>query len=163
MLFRSVAGRGTWLPELPAEQRVVFPGYANLREFSAAKGALLRENLGAAWTTYIQPRRYWMTFGPTDRHQVRLNAELQEWLAAGQPVVLWLYNFPHMDINHAVVVFATERVGDKFVYTAYDPNFTDRPRRVEYDPVARSFAYEKTFYFPGGKCRARTTFRGLIR
>lgn len=161
--IRRVVGRATWWPELPAAKRVVIPGYANLREFSAAKGALLRANLGVAWTTYFQPRRYWMTLGPTPRHQARLNAELQAWLAAGQPVVLWLYNFPRININHGVVVYATGRAGPRFTYTVYDPNYTDRPLTVEYDPARRQFSFEPTFYFPGGPCRARTTFQGLVR
>ncbi len=161
--IRQVVGRGTWLPELPADRRIVIPGYANLREFSAAKGVVLRANLGVAWTTYIQPRRYWMTFGPTRRHQARLNAELQDCLAAGQPVVLWLYNFPRMNINHAVVVYATGGAGGKFSYAAYDPNYTDRALTVTYDPARREFSFEPTFYFPGGPCLARTTFRGVLR
>jgi hypothetical protein len=161
--IRQVVGRATWWPQWPQSQRVVFPGYANLREFSAAKGALLRAHLGPAWTTYFQPRRFWMTLGPTPRHQARLHAELQQWLAAGQPVVLWVYNFPRLNLNHGLVVFATGRRGENFTYTAYDPNYTDRTVTVEYDPARRQFSLEPTFYYRGGPCLARTTFMGPLR
>src|SRR5215471_16599131 len=43
---------------LPEAKRIVIPGYANLREFSAARRRLLQEECGGAWHSYFQ-RGHW--------------------------------------------------------------------------------------------------------
>ncbi|MBV9464325.1 MAG: hypothetical protein JO317_08870, partial [Verrucomicrobiae bacterium] len=46
---RLIARRAAWRDALPPAERVVLPGYRDLRQFSATEGGLLRENLGASW------------------------------------------------------------------------------------------------------------------
>src|SRR5213595_2385900 len=50
--IRSVTRRHAWAAPLPENQRIVFPGYANLREMSKARGKVLRANVGLGWTVY---------------------------------------------------------------------------------------------------------------
>ena len=73
-------------------------------------------------------------------------------------MVLWLYNFPHVDINHAVVAYAQTVADDKVAYLVYDPNYTDRPRTLQYDAATQGFSYEKTFYFKGGDVHVRPMY-----
>src|SRR5437016_11788544 len=43
--IRAVAHRAPWDEPLPENQRIVFPGYANLREMSKARAHVFQENL----------------------------------------------------------------------------------------------------------------------
>jgi hypothetical protein len=146
---RQVTRRAAWDP-IP-EQKIVFPGFANLHEMD---GRILRANLGAGWTTYFHTRKYVMQARPTKNEHAYFNELLQRWLARGHPMVLWLYNFPNVNINHAVVAYAITDGG----YLIYDPNFTDRPRELRYDPATQTFSYETTFYFPGGNVLVRPVY-----
>ncbi len=149
---REVTRHAAW-DSIPAE-KIVFPGYAGLHEFSERDGKVLRANLGAGWTTYFHTRKYVMQIEPTRAEHAYFHELLDRWLARGHPMVLWLYNFPNVDINHAVVAYAATDGG----YLIYDPNYTDRPRVLKYDPASRTFSYEKTFYFPGGEVHVRPMY-----
>jgi hypothetical protein len=163
--IRKVRSLSVWHDSLPAERRVVFPGYANLREFSERHGALLRATLGPGWTTYFEPRKFSMPFVPSRSHQEKTHEMLQDWLRHGQPVILWLYNFPNVNINHAVTVFGetTSPGAGQYAYAIYDPNYTDAPRVLVYDPATRTFSYGTTFYFSGGQVRVRPMYLGPLR
>lgn len=147
--IRQLTRRAAWEPA--PERKIVFPGIANLHEMD---GRILRANLGPGWTTYFHPRKFVMQFEPTASEQRRFHELLERWLAAGHPMVLWLYNFPRVNINHAVVAFGKTADG----YLIYDPNYTDRPRVLQYDPATARFTYEKTFYFPGGEVHVRPVY-----
>jgi hypothetical protein len=157
---REVVGRGPWETAGSADRCVAIAGYANLWELSAREGKLLRANLGPGWTTYFEPRKFCMPFVPSRLHQQRTHEQMREWLTNGHPMVLWLYNFPRVNINHAVVAYAELDAGEKFAYAVYDPNYTDRPRRLQYDPSKREFSYEETFYFGGGPVHVRPVYLG---
>jgi len=158
---REVVDRAAWDPVPADDQRVVFPGFANLRDFSAREGRVLRENLGPGGTGYFQPRKYCMVMLLTKAEEAEFNEQLTTWIERGHPMVLWLYNFPSLDMNHAVVAFARRADGDKIAYTIADPNYTDRPRTLEYDPATQTFSYEPTFYFKGGPVRVRPVYLSL--
>lgn len=157
--IHRVVRRGTWAPILPAEQRIVFPGYKDLWDFSTQEPALLQKHMGAGWKTYLHPHKYAMQCVPAGRHQERIRQAFDDYLAAGHVMVVWLYNFPGVNINHAVVVFARE---DTDTYLVYDPNYTDRPRRLDYDSANRQFSFEPTFYFPGGDVKVRAVYLNAL-
>jgi len=52
--IRQVCARHVWLPPLPRERRIVFPGFGCLREISAAAAGLFQDHLGAAWPVYLR-------------------------------------------------------------------------------------------------------------
>lgn len=158
---REVVDRAAWDPVPSDDQRVVFPGFASLHDFSDREGAVLRANLGAAWTGYFQPRKFCMIMGPSKAEEAAFNAQLSTWIDRGHPIVLWMYNFPSLDMDHAVVAFARRADGDKIAYTVYDSNYTDQPRTLEYDPATQTFSYEATFYFKGGPVHVRPVYLSL--
>jgi len=163
--IREVRDRAAWWPSEPPDKRVVFPGFASLHELSEREGRLLRANMGAGWTTYFHLRKFPMPFKPSPEHQARLCGSLQDWLHQGHPMVVWLYNFPGVNINHAVTVFeeiAPVQPG-QVAFHVYDPNFTDGPRTLTYDRCAKTFSYEKTFYFSGGPVHVRPMYTSLLR
>ena len=162
--IRRVRNIATWAPVLPEEQRIVFPGYASFRDLSQRAGPELRANLGAGWTTYFHIRKYTMPFIPSAEHQQYVSEQIGEWLARGQPMVLWLYNFPHVNINHAVTVIAAtaSAIPGFCTYLVYDPNFTDGPHELVYDIANREFSYKKTFYFVGGSVHVRPMYLSML-
>jgi hypothetical protein len=105
-----------------------------------------------------------MPFLPSAEEESRLADDLQYWMEHSQPMVVWLYNFPQVNINHAVTVYekADPPRPETLAFHVYDPNFTDRPRTLLFDAVARTFSYEKTFYFPGGPVHVRRMYTGLF-
>lgn len=161
--IRLVSCRTVWA-EIPTDdRRIEFPGFRDLHDLSAREGLILRTNLDSGLATYFHLRNWRMPFVPGKRHQARLHVELDEWLQHGHPMILWLYNFPGVNINHVVVVFAQQPANGVFEYLVYDPNFTDRPRVLRYDPQTRTFSYEKTFYFPGGAVHALPAYTAPLQ
>jgi|SRR5579859_1632017 len=163
--IREVRNVAAWAPSEPADQRVLFPGFAGLHDLSEKQGPLLRANMGAGWTTYFHLRKFPMPFEPSPEFEARLCDDLRKWLKQGHPMVVWLYNFPHVNINHAVTVYEEIAQPDPetFAFHLYDPNYTDAPRTLLYDTVTRTFSYGSTFYFPGGPVHVRPMYTSLLR
>jgi hypothetical protein len=163
--IRDVRDRAAWWPGEPPGQRVVFPGFASLHDLSEREGRLVRANMGAGWTTYFHLRKFPMPFEPSPEDEACLSEKLQDWLRQGHPMVVWVYNFPHVNINHAVTVF--EKIDPpgphQIAFHVYDPNYTNGPRTLTYDCQTQSFSYEKTFYFPGGLVHVRPMYTSLLR
>jgi hypothetical protein len=159
---RAVASRDVWKEPLPQSERVVFPGYRNLREFSAAKAGIIEANLGAGWPIYFRPGNYPMIFPTPGGSEARFDGQIRADLALGMPTIVWLYNFPSLSINHAVVLYSARIEAGKTVYKVYDPNYSETPKRLEFDPATERFSYEPTFYFKGGTVTARPVYRGVF-
>jgi hypothetical protein len=161
--IREVTERSVWLPALSDSERVVFPGYRNLREMSAASPGIFQANIGLGWPIYFRAGMM-PIIAPVFREiEAQLNREIFHDLQNNDPTVVWLYNFPSLNMNHAVVVFAGQREHDRFVYRVYDPNYAKEPKKLEYDITTRTFSYEPTFYFKGGSVEARAVYRGVLQ
>ncbi len=163
--IRQVRNLAAWWPSEPPDQRILFPGFASLHDLSEREGRVLRANMGAGWTTYFHPRKFPMPFLPSLDEESRTADDLQYWMEHSHPMVVWLYNFPHVDINHAVTVYekAERPWPDGLAFHVYDPNYTDGPRTLLYDTVTRTFSYGSTFYFPGGAVHVRPMYTSLFR
>jgi hypothetical protein len=163
--IRDVRDRAAWWPSEPPDHQVIIPGFASLHELSEHEGRLLRANMGAGWTTYFHLRKFPMPFEPAPEDEARLSENLESWLHQGHPMVVWLYNFPKVNINHAVTVFEEIEPTDspQIVFHVYDPNYTDGPRTLTYDRITRAFTYEKSFYFSGGLVHVRAMYTSLLR
>jgi hypothetical protein len=70
-----------------------------------------------------------------------------------------------VNINHSVAVFeeTTPSRPGQIAFHVYDPNYTDAPRTLVFDPATSSFSYDKTFYFPGGLVHVRQMYTSLLR
>ena len=60
--IRAVTHRAAWTEPLPKDQRIVFPGYKDLREMSEARRELLQLNIGHGWPSYFRPSNARMMF-----------------------------------------------------------------------------------------------------
>jgi hypothetical protein len=160
--IRQVARRSVWKPPLPLQQKIVIPGYTNLREASAIHAGTFQQHMGLGWPIYFRVGNFPIIISMNGDDKARVNQEILAALAAGFPTVLWLYNFPALDINHAVVVFAAEHREDRVRYSVYDPNYTDAPKTLEFDASSRCFFFQPTFYFKGGPVTARPVYRSYF-
>jgi hypothetical protein len=161
--IREVTERSVWLPALSRHNRIVFPGYANLHEISAADPSLFQANIGLGWPVYFRAGNMPIVAPVSRETEARLNDEIFHDLQMNYPTIVWLYNFPSLSINHVVVIFAGKHERGHFHYQVYDPNYTDGPKQLDYDVTTRTFSYQKTFYFKGGTVDARAIYRGVLQ
>jgi hypothetical protein len=160
--IRQVCARSVWLPPLPREKRIVFPGFENLYEVSTSAPGLFQDNIGAAWRIYLRVGNFPVCLPVPGRQKARLNREMLQDLEAGYPTILWLYNFPSLNINHTVLVYQATPEEGNVRYLAYDPNYTDVPKELLFDAAKQTFTLEPTFYFKGGSVTPRAIYRGFF-
>ncbi len=157
---RAIARRPVWRNALPEAERIVIPGYRDLRAFSIARPRVIQDNLGLGWPTYFRWGNYGIIVMPSRERHARTAAEVDATLARGEMPILWLINFPSLTMNHSVVVYRQEsREPGKTVYRVYDPNYADGPRRLTYFPVERTYAFDETYYFKGGPVHVKPIYR----
>jgi hypothetical protein len=154
--IRKVVRRAPWREALPLNERIVFPGYANLREMSKAREALVKEKIGLGWPTYIRFSNSRMFFQRSASYQEQVHETLNGTLARGDFFVAYLTTYPRLSINHGVLIYArknSRRGGDVERYSVYDPNHAESPRELTWSSRERSFAYQKDVDFVGGQVR----------
>lgn len=135
---------------LPEEKKIVIPGYADLRSFSATHEELLKAECGSAMQSYFQ-RGHWRMILPFTHSQQEHSAErLVEALRQDGIAVVHLLTFPSLQINHAILLFGAATGDGKIRYDAYDPNDPSRPTVLTFDQRERHFVYPANKYFPGG-------------
>jgi len=154
--IRAVTHRAAWTEPLPKDQRIVFPGYKDLREMSEAHRELVQLNIGHGWPSYfrISNARMMLQDGPgyQEKTHVRLNAAL----ARGELFVAFLTTYPRFSINHSVLIYRQRSFSPNpgvERYFVYDPNHPESPRELNWSPHTRSFSYQKDWDFIGGNVR----------
>src|ERR1041384_2873427 len=90
---------------LPADKRVVIPGYASLRAFSQAHENLLKGECGGSWQCYVQRGNWRMIFPFSRRQQAQVAKQLAVRLKESGPAIVHVVRFPQLTINHAMLVF----------------------------------------------------------
>lgn len=148
--------------ETPLEPPIVIPGYPGLRSFSRAHRAVLEEELGGALTTYFQ-RGNWRMIVPFAPRQLRASAKSwAEDLAAGQLPVVRVVNFPNVDVNHTLMLFAVEETPLELRFQAYDPNDAEAPVSFSFERATATFQYPRTEYSRGGPVKVYEIYHGLL-
>jgi hypothetical protein len=140
-------------------ERIVIPGYANLREFSAAQEGLLKGECGGAWQSYFQHGHWRMIWPFTRAHQERTAEGLVADLERNQPPVIHVVRFPSLTINHAVLLFDCSQTPTEIRFAAYDPNSPEQPVTLTYHRDTRTFSLPTNFYFPGGRVDVYQIYR----
>jgi len=134
-------------------ERIVFPGYKDVWDFSRTHEQLVQEEFGSWVLTYLRIGNHRMAC-PLIRFMQRGIAEdLYADVSAGKLRAMYLAKFPSM--NHAVVVYAAQRLpGGGFRFRVYDSNYAGQSARLDYVPSKNLFDFERRFYWPGGALRA---------
>ena len=164
--FRAVARRAPWHEALPENQRIVFPGYANLREMSEARTQALQENIGSGFITYFRPSNIRMVFQQSRGYQEKTHANLDAALSRGDLFVAFLTTYPKLSINHTVLIYARKNnhYRDELErYFVYDPNHAEAPRELTWSPHERAFAYQKDIDFVGGFVRVYQAYGNWLQ
>ena len=161
-LIRAVLVRPPRRPSPPPE-RVVIPGYAGLRDLSAAREPVVKAACGGAWRSYVQ-HSHWRIVVPVSRaHQHRTAGELLTAVADHSAPLVHLLRFPSLAINHGMVVFEGARTSTGAEFLAYDPNDPERPARLTYDRARRTFSLPANRYWRGGALNVFEIFRRWYR
>lgn len=154
---RKVTSQFPWLPAFAEQDRIVIPGYPDLRALSRERPEVLQGNIGLGWPTYFRLGN-WRILWPHGRtQQARVHEDLERVLERGEFFVAYLTNFPRsLNINHGVLVYARQKserggAGGDFRYTVYDPNHPDGPRTLIWSERESRFVYQPDTDFVGGK------------
>jgi hypothetical protein len=154
---RKITGQPPWLPSFAERDRIVIPGYPDLRAFSAARPDILQQNIGLGWPTYFRPGNWRIVLPHGRSQQAATHAELERVMKRGECFVAYLTNFPQsLNINHGVLVYGREKTerggaGGELRYSVYDPNHSDRPRTLIWSERDSRFVYQPDTDFVGGK------------
>lgn len=149
--------------QLPESQKIVIPGYANLREFSAAREHLLKEECGGTWQSYVQRGHWRMLFPFSQAGQEKEAARLAQKIRNNQAVVVHLVRFPSLEVNHAVLLFDVEENDQQMVFSVYDPNIPETPIVLVFDKAERSFYFPRNSYFFGGRINAYEVYGSTFK
>ena len=158
-IIRVITGRSASRPSASAD-RVAIPGFANLRQFSAAHPDLLRQNCGGAWQSYAQRGNWRMILPFTRRGQAKMAADLQKAPGSGGLPIIHVVTFPRLTINHVLLIFGVSAGSAGLEFQCYDPNICEKPLILRYENAGRTFIFPRTHYFPGGKVNAYEIYRG---
>jgi len=158
-LVREIVSRSPRAASTEAE-KVVVPGYDGLRSFSQAHEPLLKAECGGPWASYFL-RSHWRMVAPTTReHQEQMAQQLKRSLPLRQAPLVHLYRFPHVTINHGIVLFGAAESERGIQFDAYDPNIPAHPIRLIYERAERSFFLPHTHYWAGGKLNVYEIYTG---
>jgi hypothetical protein len=144
---------------LPEHRRIVIPGYADLREFSAAHEQLLKAECGGAWQSYFQRGHWRIVFPFSRKHQNRMAARFLSDLERNKPPVAHLIRFRRLAINHSVVIFDAEETAGTIEFLVYDPNKPDAPKTLRFDREKQRFSFAGNDYWPGGELDVYEIYR----
>ena len=153
--IRAVTHQPAWGEPLPEDQRIVFPGYKDLREITKARREVFQKSIGHGWPSYFRISNARMMFQDGKGYQERTHARLKAALARGELFVAFLTTYPRFSINHSVLIYklksSSPNPGDH--YLVYDPNHPESPRELVWSPKTRAFSYQKDWDFVGGFVR----------
>jgi len=145
--------------ESSAEDRIVIPGYANLRTFSQAWETVLKEECGGAWQSYIQPSHWRMILPFSRRNQARMARQLVKAVRGHRTAVVHIVRFPSLAINHAIVLYGATVTDAEIRFEVYDPNDPQQPLELVFKRSNRTFYFPRTLYFAGGPLNVNEVFR----
>src|SRR5438093_1452754 len=154
--IRAVTRQATWTELSPENQRIVFPGYKDLREMSKASRELVQLNIGHGWPSYFRISNVRMMFQDGAGYQEQTHAQLNAGLARGELFIAFLTTYPRLSINHSVLIYQRKSSSpDPGVehYLVYDPNHPESPRELTWSTRDRAFSYQKDWDFIGGFVR----------
>lgn len=144
-----------------SEQRIVIPGYANLRSFSKDWPNLIKDEAGGSWHSYVQLGN-WRMILPFPRSGQEETAErLLTEVRANWPPIVHVVTFPIITINHAVLLYDARESEKTIVFAVYDPNHPEAAGELTYDRATRTFIFPATNYFADGPVNVYEVYHGL--
>lgn len=156
--IRKITRRSPWTPPFAERDRIVIPGYADLRTLSRARGDVVRRSIGLGWTSNFRPGNWRAMLPHSPTQQARTHTRLERVLGQGEFFIAFLTTLPeNLHINHGVLIYARQPISahrnhaDRLHYSVYDPNHADAPRTIEWSQRDRCFLYQRDWDFVGGR------------
>ena len=137
-LVREVLKRDPTKPSAEA-QRVVVPGYANLREFSRLQGHLLRAESWIVCQHENHASLVTKAFGGNSGKDAAVT-ELLTSTTANRPALVRLYLHHALRYNRSLLVFSSQAADGEVRFTAYDPAAPKQPVQLTFNRVSHAFA-----------------------
>lgn len=121
------------------DQRVVIPGYENLREFSRLQGHLLRAE---SWL--VRPCEAWTpvevkAFGGRDSQKSAAANELAAMMAVNRPALVRLYRHRVLKYDRSLLLFSAQDQDGEVRFQAYDPASPAQPVQLSFNRAGRTF------------------------
>jgi hypothetical protein len=145
-----------------AADPIVIPGFADLRSFSAAYPDTVKRSLGGSWRTYYQRGNWRMIFAFSPKHQRRTAESLLASLEGGRPPIVHVVRFPHITVNHTLLLYRAEATATEIRFLAYDPNDPQHEVSLRYDRGDAQFDFQRTSYWRGGPVSTYEVFRDFL-
>lgn len=158
-LIRRVVSLDPRRPSLP-DERLVIPGFAGLRQFSSAHETLLKQNCGGPLQSYFIRSHWRMVFPVPGWHQEGMAAQLIDRVRSGAMPLIHIFKFPHVTINHGILLFDAVDLGTEVDFVAYDPNIASEPVHILYEKQRKQFVFPPAIYWAGGPVKVIEIFRG---
>jgi hypothetical protein len=153
-LVRQVASRRPWSSPLAAGDRVVIPGYRNLRQFSAAEEGAVKAGLGGPFWTWVHWTNWRVTYEALPAgHQTEVMRQIRGELAAGRLVQLLVTNWPKPELNHTVVAYGYRTQPAGLELSVWDPNDPDSPGTVDFEEARERFWATRVYATDPGPIR----------
>ena len=95
------------------------------------------------------------------RHQENMAAQLARSLPVRRAVIVHLFRFPQLTINHGVVLYEMAETETGLQFTAYDPNQPGQPTELNYHRADRMFYFPRNHYWAGGLVNVVEAFCSL--
>jgi hypothetical protein len=151
---RQVVARAPWEPAPPPDDRVVIPGYPDLRALSRAEEPAVKAALGGRFWTWVHWTNWRVVFPVTAGHQAAVAQEIMDEISAGRLVQLLVTNWPKPELNHTVVAFEFRDEPDGIAFLIWDPNDPAGPGRVTFDRRQSRFVATRMHGVEPGPIRA---------
>jgi hypothetical protein len=157
-LVREVLARDA-RAAVAAAPPVVIPGFADLRQLTREFAPLFRDELERDWRSVLT-RDDWRIVVPfTPAGQEREAEVLLAAVRAARTPIIRVLRFPHVSLNHALLVFDGDEDADGIHLRAYDPNDPRAPVTITFDRAAQTFVFPPRIYFAGGPIKVYEIYR----
>jgi hypothetical protein len=143
--IRSVVAHAPWRDPLPLPERVVIPGYANLREFSRGEEAALKKGMGGRFWTVVHWTNWRVTMPETRAGQREVAEQIVADINAGRLVQMLVTNLPTVELNHTVVAFGYRWSRDGLELSVWDPNDPASSGVITFDAAGHGFAATRVY------------------
>lgn len=133
---------------------IVIPAYADLRAFSRDHDALMKQQLGGIWRSYVQRGNWRMVFPFAPSQQRSTAEEMTAALAQGDLPIVHLVTFPKVGVNHTVLAYEARESATEIRFSIYDPNDHESPTELVFSRAGATFSLAPREYFAGGLVQA---------
>ena len=161
---RQITTHAPWRAPLPRGERIVIPGYGGLNEFSRMEERAVKAALTARFWSWIHWTNWRVAYPMPAAQQEGVARETVAELQSGRPVQWLITNFPAIELNHTVVVYAYHAYDRHLIdFLVYDPNDPAVPGTIRFDAEARRFWSTRVYNTSVGPIRAfRMYFSPLL-